>query len=76
MSLNCGYQRFYHHPLDDMSMESYGGMILIGVNQKNWRKTCPSATSSTTNPTWTGPGTNPGLSIERQVTKHHDMALK
>jgi hypothetical protein len=23
--------------------------------------TCPSATLSTTNPTWTGPGSNPGL---------------
>jgi hypothetical protein len=28
----------------------------------NWQgKTCPSATLSTTNPTWTDPGSNPGL---------------
>ena len=42
----------------------------------NWRgksevlgeKTCPSATLSTTNPTWTDPGSNPGLRGERPAT--------
>jgi hypothetical protein len=31
-------------------------------------KTCPSATLSTTNPTWTDPGSNPGLCSERPAT--------
>jgi hypothetical protein len=35
----------------------------------NRRKTCPSATLSTTNPTWTDPGSNPGLRSEgRRLT--------
>jgi hypothetical protein len=36
-------------------------MKLTGENQSTWGKTCPSATLSTTNPTWTDPGSNPGL---------------
>jgi hypothetical protein len=32
------------------------------------KKTCPSATLSTTNPTWTDPGSNPGLRSERPET--------
>jgi hypothetical protein len=32
-------------------------------------KTCPSATLSTTNPTWTDPGSNPGLRCGRPVAK-------
>jgi hypothetical protein len=32
------------------------------------RKTCPSANLSTTNPTWTDPGSNPGLRSERPET--------
>jgi hypothetical protein len=35
---------------------------------KNSEKTCPSATLSTTNPTWIDPGANPGLRSERPVT--------
>jgi hypothetical protein len=31
-------------------------------------KKCPSATLSTTNPTWTDPGSNPGLRGERPET--------
>jgi hypothetical protein len=31
-------------------------------------KSCPSATLSTTNPTWTDPGSNPGLRGERPAT--------
>jgi hypothetical protein len=55
-----------------MSMESNDGMILTGVNQRTWRKTCPSATLSTTNPTWT----NLALSSEKLITNHmsHVMA--
>jgi hypothetical protein len=33
-----------------------------------WGKTCPSATLSTTNPTWTDPGSNPGLRGGRPAT--------
>jgi hypothetical protein len=36
--------------------------------EKNQGKTCPSATLSTTNPTWTDPGLNPGLRGERLAT--------
>jgi hypothetical protein len=32
------------------------------------RKICPSATLSTTNPTWTDPGSNPGLRSGRPAT--------
>jgi hypothetical protein len=36
-------------------------MKLTGKKRSTRRKICPSATLSTTNPTWTDPGTNPGL---------------
>jgi hypothetical protein len=36
-------------------------MKLTGEDRRTWGKTCPSATLSTTNPTWTDPGSNPGL---------------
>jgi hypothetical protein len=42
-------------------------MKLTGENGSTWGKTCHSATLSTTNPTWTGPGSNPGLRGERQA---------
>jgi hypothetical protein len=64
-------------PPDDVSLESDGGMILTGENRRTRRKTCPSATLSTTNPTWIDPGANPGLRGERPATNHlsHGMAL-
>jgi len=37
-------------------------------NRRTRRKTCPSATLSTTNPTWIDPGANPGLRGERPAT--------
>jgi hypothetical protein len=43
-------------------------MKLTGENRSTRRKTCPSATLSTTNPTWTDPGSNPGLRGERLAT--------
>jgi hypothetical protein len=43
-------------------------MILTGENRRTARKTCPSSTLSTTNPTWINPGANPGLRDERPVT--------
>jgi hypothetical protein len=36
-------------------------MKLTGENLSTRGKTCPSATLSITNPTWTDPGSNPGL---------------
>jgi hypothetical protein len=36
-------------------------MKLTGENRSIRGKTCPSATLSTTNPTWTDPASNPGL---------------
>jgi hypothetical protein len=43
-------------------------MKLTGENRSTWRKPCPSATLSTTNPTWTEPGSNPGLRDRRPAT--------
>jgi hypothetical protein len=43
-------------------------MILAGENRSTWGKTCPSATLSTTNPTWTHPGSNRDLRGERPAT--------
>jgi hypothetical protein len=40
---------------------STGGMKLTGENRSTRGKTCPSATLSTTTPTRTNPGSNPGL---------------
>jgi hypothetical protein len=51
----------------------YGAMLewyWHGENQRTFRKTCPCATLSTTNPTWTDLGANPCLSSERLVTNH------
>jgi hypothetical protein len=49
-------------------------MILTGENRRTRRKTCHSATLSTTNPTWIDPGANPGLRGERPAINHlsHD----
>jgi DNA-binding protein H-NS len=35
-------------------------MKFTGENRSTRGKTCPSSTLSTTNPTWTGPGIEPG----------------
>jgi hypothetical protein len=51
-----------------MSLESDGGKILTGGNQRTRRKACPSATLSTTNPIWIDPDANPGLRGERPAT--------
>jgi hypothetical protein len=37
-------------------------------NQSTWTKPCTSTILSTTNPTWTDPGLNPGLNNERMAT--------
>jgi hypothetical protein len=41
-------------------MEHRWNEIDRGKPKNSGEKTCPSATLSTTNPTWTGPGSNPG----------------
>jgi hypothetical protein len=43
-------------------------MKLTGENRSTRGKTCPSATLSSTNPTWTDPGSNPGPRGERPAT--------
>jgi hypothetical protein len=57
-----------------MSVESHGGMILTGETKELKRKTCPSATLYTTNPTWI----DLGLRGERLATNclSHGMAFK
>jgi hypothetical protein len=44
--------------------------ILTGENWRTRRKTYPSATLSTTNPTWNDPGANPGLRGQRPATNN------
>jgi hypothetical protein len=56
------------HPPRDMSMKSHGRMILTGENQRTRKGTCPSATFSTKNSTWTDPGMNWGLCSKRSAT--------
>jgi hypothetical protein len=69
MSLNCNQQRAYCSTLRlYMTVEGHGGMILAGENRRNRRKICPSASLSTTHPTWTEPGPNLALRGERPVT--------
>jgi hypothetical protein len=43
-------------------------MKLTGENRSTRGKTCPSATLSTTNPTWTDPGSKPDLRGGRPAT--------
>jgi hypothetical protein len=52
-------------------------MKLTGENRSTPGQTCPSATLSTTNPTWTDPGSNPDLRGERPATNRlsHGTAM-
>jgi hypothetical protein len=52
-------------------------MNLTGENRSTGGKTCPSATLSTTNPTWTDRGSNPCLRGERPATNRlsHGTAI-
>jgi hypothetical protein len=47
---------------------STGGIKLTGENLSTQGETCPGATLSTTNPTWTEPGSNLSLCGDRPVT--------
>jgi hypothetical protein len=44
-------------------------MKLAGENRNTRSKTCPIATLSTTNPTWTDPRSNPGLRYEQATNR-------
>jgi hypothetical protein len=52
-------------------------MKLTGETRSTRGETCPSANSSTTNPTWTDLRSNPGLRGDRPATNRlsHDTAL-
>jgi hypothetical protein len=52
-------------------------MKLTGETEVLGGKTCPSATFSTTNPTWTDPGSKPGLRGGRPATNRlsHGTAI-
>jgi hypothetical protein len=52
-------------------------MKLTGENRSPRRRTCPRATLSTTNPTWTDLGSNPDLRGERLAANRlsHGTAL-
>jgi hypothetical protein len=52
-------------------------MKLTGEDRSAREKTCPSATLSTTNPTWIYPGSNPSLRGESPATNRlsHDTVL-
>jgi hypothetical protein len=56
----------------------FNGMKLTEENRSTRRKTCPSATLSTTNPTWTDPGSNPDLRSDRPATNRlsHGTAFR
>jgi hypothetical protein len=53
-------------------------MKLTWQNRSTWGKTYPSTTFSPTNPTWTDPGSNPGLRGETPATNRlsHDTLTK
>jgi hypothetical protein len=53
-------------------------MKLTGENRRTRGKTCPIATLSTTNPTWTDLGSNPSLRGERPAANRqsHGTALR
>jgi hypothetical protein len=67
---------YYAFPRWYESGERRWNDILTGDNRRTRRKTCPSATLSTTNPTWIDPGANPGLHGEKPATNDpsHDTA--
>jgi len=55
----CSSPRCYMSVIPD-------GMIMTEENWRSRRQTYPSATLSTTNPTWFDPGVNPGLRVQRR----------
>jgi hypothetical protein len=71
-SLNCGQQWAY---CLSPGWYEYGEPRWNDIDRGNRitrRKTCPSATLSTTNSAWTDPGTNPCLRGERPATNRQN----
>jgi hypothetical protein len=64
----CFMLAYYAFPRWYEFGERRWNIILTGENGRTRRITCPSATLSTTNPTWMDPGANPGLRDERPAT--------
>jgi hypothetical protein len=62
---------------DDQSESDSEMMILTGKNRRTRRKTCPSATFCTTDPTRIGPEANPSIRGERPAIKRlsHETTL-
>jgi hypothetical protein len=58
----CNYGRWYEFG------ERRWNYILTGESRRTRRKTYPTATLSTINPTWNDPGPNPGLRGDRPST--------
>jgi hypothetical protein len=50
-------------------------MKLTWENQNTRRKTCPNATLSITNPTWTDPGSNMGLRGDEPPEPWHGLFI-
>jgi hypothetical protein len=70
VSLNCGHQRPIVHTPGNINYE-YEQPRWNDIDrgkQKNSKKTCPTATLSNTNLTWTDQVANPGLRAERPMT--------
>jgi hypothetical protein len=75
MSLNCGYQLAYcSSPRVHMRIETRWNNT-DSRSRRTRRKTCPNAAFSTTNPTYTKPGANPGLRCERRATNRLSHAM-
>jgi hypothetical protein len=72
MTLNCSLEQTYCSP----PRYDYG-TTPRGKTEEISRKTCPSATLSTINLTWTDLGLNSGLCSDRLATNHlsHGMAI-
>jgi hypothetical protein len=59
-----------HCPSFRWHTTEYGAAVIVTAeNRRTRRKTCPSATFSTTHPRWTDLGTNPGRRGEKPATK-------
>jgi hypothetical protein len=59
---------YYAFPIRYEFEERRRNDILTGENRRTRRKTCPSVTLSTTNPTWIDPGANPSVRSQRPAT--------
>jgi len=51
----------------------HGGVILSFENLSTWRKSCPTANVSTTNPTWTGLEMTVSHHSKRPATYHQGL---